>query len=100
MTAILRAVGLGFCLLVAAARVGRAEDRTIALSLGAASTITLAEAFETVLIGDAHVVDVQARDNCLVTLQPLALGTTNLIFVDDGGRVITNILVVVSKPGA
>ncbi len=98
--AILRACALGLGLLLAATRVGWAADRTIALNLGAGSAITLAKAFETVLIGDAQVVDVRPCDNRLVILQPLAPGTTNLIFVDDEGRVITNIEVVVSQPGA
>ena len=98
MIAIVRAFALAAALLLTAIPASRAADQTIALRLGFGSALVLDRAFETVLIGDANVVDVHARDDRSVMLDPLAPGTTNLVFLDDQNIVIANIAVLVRDP--
>ena len=79
-----------------------AADQTITLTLklGAGSPLLLERPFETVLIGDPNIVDVHTRSERAVVLEPLNLGATNLIFVDERRIVITNIRVLVCRAGA
>ena len=98
MTAIVRAFALAAALLLTAIPASRAADQTIALRLGFGSALVLDRAFETVLIGDANVVDVHTRDDRSVMLEPLAPGTTNLVFLDDQNIVIANIELSVGQP--
>jgi Flp pilus assembly secretin CpaC len=76
-----------------------ATDRTIILRLDAPTAVALERPFKTVLIGNPNIVDVQTLDDRRVTLEPLKLGTTNLIFVDEGSIAITNLRIVVLGPG-
>ncbi len=98
MTAILRAFTLGTALLLASVAASRAADQIVALRLGVKSALVLDRAFETVLIGDSDIVDVHERDDRSVVLDPVAPGTTNLIFVDDRKIVVANIEVLVQQP--
>jgi len=98
MTAIVRAFTLGAALLLTSIAAARAADQTVALRLGSGSALVLDRAFETVLIGDSNVVDVHTRDDRSVILEPLAPGTTNLIFLDDRNVVIANIELLVRQP--
>jgi Flp pilus assembly secretin CpaC len=98
MTAILRAFTLGTALLLTSVAASRAADQIVALRLGVKSALVLDRAFETVLIGDSDIVDVHERDDRSVVLDPLAPGTTNLIFVDDRKIVVANIEVLVQQP--
>jgi Flp pilus assembly secretin CpaC len=98
MAAILRAFTLGMALLLTTIAASRAAEQTVDLRLGVRSALVLDRAFETVLIGDSDIVDVHARDDRSVILEPLAPGTTNLIFVDDRQIAIANIEVLVHKP--
>ena len=72
---------------------------SVSLELGVGSTVMLGRPFKSVLIGDPDVVDVQTQDDRSVLLKPLGLGTTNLIFIDDQGIVITNLTVQVRRQG-
>jgi Flp pilus assembly secretin CpaC len=98
MTAILRAFTLGTALLLATVAASRAADQTVTLRPGVKSTLMLDRAFDVVLIGDSNIIDVHDRDNRSVVLDPLAPGTTNLIFVDEQQMVIANIEVLVRQP--
>ena len=91
MTAILRAFALWATLFPATISGSRAADRTIDLRVGYTSSLVLDKNFETVVIGDSTVVDVHSPDNRLVVLEPLAPGTTNVIFLDEENIVIANI---------
>ncbi|WP_371821848.1 pilus assembly protein N-terminal domain-containing protein [Bradyrhizobium sp. 41S5] len=51
------------------------------------------------LIGNPNIVDVQTVNDRRGTLEPLNLGATNLIFVDDRSIAITNLRIVVLGPG-
>ena len=72
----------------------------ITLELGGGSTIMLERPFESVLIGNPDVVEVQTRNERSVLLKPLNPGTTNLIFIDDQGIVITNLTILVRSARA
>ena len=83
MTTLLHIFALWAALLSAPVSITCAAAQTIDLRVGSDSSLVLDRAFETVMIGDSDVVDVHARDNRSVMLEPLAPGTTNLIFLDD-----------------
>jgi Flp pilus assembly secretin CpaC len=74
-----------------------AADQTVILRLGAGSTLQLERPFKTVLIGDPNVVDVVTQSDRSVTLQPLNLGATNIIFLDETSVAITNVGILVYK---
>ena len=76
-----------------------AADQTITLRLGAPTALALERPFKTVLIGNPNIVDVDTLNDRRVTLEPLNLGATNLIFVDDRSIAITNLRIVVLGPG-
>jgi Flp pilus assembly secretin CpaC len=99
MTIIVRALALATALQVATISATWATDRTIDLRVGFVSSLVLDRAFETVMIGDAKIVDVHTPDHRLVILDPLAPGATNLIFLDDQNIVIANIGISVRQSG-
>jgi Flp pilus assembly secretin CpaC len=70
-------------------------SETLTLMLGAGSTLRLKRPFDTILIDNPDVVDVQALSDQLVLLEPLNLGTSNVVFVDERNIAIANIRVVV-----
>lgn len=74
-------------------------DQRIPLRLGAPTALALERPFKTVLIGDPNIVDVHTITDRRVTLEPLNLGATNLIFVDDRNIAIINLRIVVLGPG-
>ena len=99
MAAMLRALGFGFALALFAstASLTWAADRTMILKLGATSVLLLERPFKAVLIGDPNVVDVLTGDDRSVVLQPLKLGETNIIFLDERSIVIANVGILVCK---
>jgi Flp pilus assembly secretin CpaC len=88
---------LALAVFLATGSLAWATDRTIILRLGAETPLLLEKPFERVLIGDPHVVDVVTRGDRSIILQPLALGATNIIFLDDRSMVTTNIGILVCK---
>ena len=70
-------------------------SETLTLMLGAGSTLRLKQPFDTILIDNPDVVDVQALSDQLVLIEPLNLGTSNIVFVDERNIAIANIRVVV-----
>jgi Flp pilus assembly secretin CpaC len=94
------AFALALGLSLAANSATLASDRTITLSLGAGSALELERPFKTVLIGDPDVVNVEARNDRSVMLEPLNPGATNLVFIDDASIAIANIRVLVHGAGA
>jgi Flp pilus assembly secretin CpaC len=91
-----RAYFLVLVLLLTTISVASAADQTITLKLGAQTALGLERAFKTVLIGDPNIVDVHTLSDRRVTLEPLNLGATNLIFVDERSIAITNVRIVIS----
>jgi Flp pilus assembly secretin CpaC len=95
------AVIVALMLAISPARAGiEAARPSVTLEVGAGSTFMLERPFRTVLIGNSDIVDVQTRSDRSVRLEPLNSGTTNLIFVDEQGKVITNLTVVVRSARA
>jgi Flp pilus assembly secretin CpaC len=94
-----RAYLLVLVLLLTTISVACAADQTITLRLGAKTALALERPFETVLIGDPNIVDVHTLSDRRVTLEPLSLGTTNLIFVDERSIAITNVRILILGPG-
>jgi Flp pilus assembly secretin CpaC len=95
MTPMLRACVLGVILLLTTISVTWAADQTIALKLGVGSPLILERPFKTVLIGDPDVVDVHTRNDRSVILEPLDIGATNLVFVDERSIAIANVRILV-----
>jgi Flp pilus assembly secretin CpaC len=100
MIAWLRVCMLGLVLLLAGAPATRSStedsNKTITLMLGVGSNLTLDRPFDTILIDNPDVVDVHILSDRLVILEPLNLGTSNIVFVDGQSVAIDNIRVVVS----
>ena len=94
----LRASLLGLVLLLATVAAGWGSDKaeTVYLAPGAGSLLRLDRPFETVLIEDPRVVDVQRENDRAVVLRALALGTSSVVFIDEHSVAIANIRVVVS----
>jgi Flp pilus assembly secretin CpaC len=100
MTSTLRSFVLGLLLLLTTNSVTQAADRTITLKLGAGSALEVERPFKTIMIGDPDIVDVHARSDRSVILEPLNPGATNLVFVDDRSIAISNFRILVCSTGA
>ena len=100
MTKLLRACLVEVALLLITASATWAADRSITLRLGTGSSLALEKPFKTVLIGDQSVVNVRTQNDRSVILEPLSLGATNIIFVDERSIAITNVGVLVCNAGA
>jgi Flp pilus assembly secretin CpaC len=101
MAAILRARAyfLVLVVLLTTISVACAADQTITLRLGAKMPLALERPFATVLISDPNIVDVHTLSGRTVILEPLNLGATNLVFVDERSIAITNVRILVLDPG-
>ena len=97
MIAWLRVCMLGLALLLASSPATRSAtlDEALTLMLGGGSTLTLERPFDTILIDNPDVVDVKALSDRSVLLEPLNLGTSNVLFVDERNIAIANVRVVV-----
>jgi Flp pilus assembly secretin CpaC len=73
----------------------RASDDVVTLVPGGGSQLTLARPFETVLIGNPGVVDVQAEGDRSVLLKGLNPGASNVVFLDEQSVAIINVKVIV-----
>jgi Flp pilus assembly secretin CpaC len=99
MTKLLRACLVEAALLLITVSTTWAADRSIILRLGTGSSLALEKPFKTVLIGDQSVVNVRTQNDRSVILEPLSLGATNIIFVDERSIAITNVGVLVCSAG-
>jgi Flp pilus assembly secretin CpaC len=96
MIASLRACACGFVLLLNMATATFAPDQTIILEFGGTgSMFMLDRPFETVLIGDPNVIGVHIQTDRSVMLEPLNLGASDLVFLDERKIAISNIRVFV-----
>lgn len=91
---------LGLALLLAMLPIAKASDEAIThpitLGLGGGSMLTLARPFDTILIGNPDVVDVQPKDSRTVLLKALNVGASNIVFLDEQSVAITNVRVIVT----
>jgi Flp pilus assembly secretin CpaC len=97
MMAMLRVAALasGFALLASSA--GWADQQTVRLMRGAGSSLMLESPFELVLIDNPDVVEVHSQSDRSVLLEGLALGASNLVFIDARNVAVANIRVLVCK---
>ena len=95
----MRTCVIALVLVLSTISVACAADQTMTLRLGASTALALERPFKTVLIGDPKIVDVHTLNDRRVTLEPLNVGATNLIFVDDRSIAIANLRIVVLGPG-
>jgi Flp pilus assembly secretin CpaC len=95
MTAMLRICAIAAALLLTGISATWAADQTITLTLGGGSTLGLERAFKTVMIGDPDIVNVRTYSDRSVLLEPLSLGATNLVFIDEKSIAITNVRILV-----
>jgi Flp pilus assembly secretin CpaC len=95
-----RAFAVGLVVLLTAISTTWAADQTVTLTLGAGSALALERPYKSVLIGDPDIVDVHTNNDRLVMLEPLKLGATNLIFLDEKSIAITNVRIMVRDAGA
>src|SRR6516164_7746273 len=96
MIAILRACACGLMLLMNTVSASFAADQTIFLELGGVgSTLLLDRSFDAVLIGDSNVIGVHIETDRSVILEPLGLGASDLVFLDEKKMAISNIRVFV-----
>jgi len=72
---------------------------TITLRLGAPMALALERPFETVMMGDPNIVDIHTINDRWVTLEPLNLGATSLVFIDGKSIAIANVRIVVLGSG-
>ncbi len=102
MTVGLRAGGFAFAISVLLSTIAAswATDQTITLTLGTGSALLLERPFKTVLIGNPSIVDVVTHGNRSVTFEPLKLGATNVVFIDERSIAIINIGILVCQAGA
>jgi Flp pilus assembly secretin CpaC len=96
----LSAFAFGFALLAATVSSTWATDRTVILTLGTTSMLLIEKPFAILLIGDPNVVDVLASGDRSAMFQPLSLGKTNIVFLDERSIAITNVGILVCSVGA
>ena len=73
----------------------RTVPSSVTLELGVGSTVMLERPFNTVLLDNPDVIEVQTQNERAVLLKPLSAGSTNLVFIDEQGIVITNLAILV-----
>jgi len=78
----------------------KTSPSSVTLELGTASTVMLERAYNTVLLDNPDVIEVQTQNERSVLLKPLSPGSTNLVFIDEQGIVITNLAILVRNAPA
>jgi Flp pilus assembly secretin CpaC len=97
MIAIVRACALSLLLFLTSTLHALAVDQTVILTLDEGSVLMLERPYETVLIGTPDVVDVHSRSDNSVFLEPLNLGASELIFMDERSIAIATVRVLVCR---
>jgi Flp pilus assembly secretin CpaC len=98
------ACALGLALLLAVLPIARASDEAnapritppITLGVGGGSELTLPKPFDTILVGNPDVVEVQPQNDRTVLLRGLNPGASNVVFLDAQSIAIANVRVIVS----
>ena len=95
ITSTLRIWAFGAILLLMTIYASRADDQTITVELGSSVSLALDTPFDIFLIGNPDVIDVHGSDDRSVIVEGIALGTSNVVFVDERRIAIANIRVLV-----
>jgi Flp pilus assembly secretin CpaC len=96
MMAMLRVLALASGLSLIASTAGWADQQIVRLARGAGS-LMLEGPFELVLIDNPDVVEVHSQSDRQVLIEGLALGVSNVVFIDAGNVAVANIRVLVCK---
>jgi YD repeat-containing protein len=75
-----------------------AEAENLTVMLGSLSVYKTERAYTTIKVGDPKVIDVDATSNRTLILNPTSPGSTNILFLDERGDLITSLDVAVSEP--
>lgn len=78
----------------------KTSSSSVTLELGVGSTVMLERPYKTVLLDNPDVIEVQAQNGRSVILKALSPGSTNLVFIDEQGIVITNLAILVRNARA
>jgi Flp pilus assembly secretin CpaC len=97
MMAMLRVFVLASGLSLIASTAGWADQQTVRLARGAGSSLMLGSSFELVLIDNPDVVEVHSQSDRSVLIEGLALGVSNVVFIDAGNVAVANIRVLVCE---
>jgi Flp pilus assembly secretin CpaC len=73
----------------------QATDRTITLERGTPFPLVFATPFDTFLVGNPDVVDVHGRGDRSAIVEGIAIGASNIVFIDERGIAIANIRILV-----
>jgi Flp pilus assembly secretin CpaC len=98
--AALRTWAFGAAFLLLTFHACRAADQTIVVERGTPFPLVLETPFDAFLVGNPAVVDVHSRGDHAVIVEGIALGSSNIVFLDVRGIVIANIEVLVCNMGA
>ena len=81
---------------IARASEGANAPPPITLGVGSGSELTLPKPFDTILVGNPDVVEVQPQNDRTVLLKGLNPGASNVVFLDAQSIAIANVRVIVS----
>jgi Flp pilus assembly secretin CpaC len=95
MTAMLRALAYGTALMLITIPASRAEDQTITVERGTPFPLMLETPFDTFLVDNPDVIDVHSRGDRSVIVEGIALGASNIVFIDERRIAIANIRILV-----
>ena len=100
MTAMLRALVYSAALILTTVPASRAEDQTITVERGTPFPLMLDAPFDTFLVENPDVIDVHSRGDRSVIVEGIALGASNIVFIDERQIAIANIRILVCDMGA
>jgi len=95
MTVMLRAFAFVLGLTLIGGSTGWADQQIVKLARGTDSSLVLESPFELVLIENPDVVEVHNQTDRSVILEGLALGASNVVFIDARNVAIANVRVLV-----
>ena len=97
MIVMLRAFALLLGLSLITSSTGWADQQIVTLAAGARSSLLLESPFEMVLIEKPDIVDVHSQSDRSVIIEGLALGASDVVFIDARSVAVANVRVLVCK---
>ena len=91
----LRALAYGAALMLITIPASRAEEQTITVERGTPFPLMLETPFDTFLVENPDVIDVHTRGDRSVIVEGIALGASNIVFIDERRIAIANIRILV-----
>jgi Flp pilus assembly secretin CpaC len=75
------------------------EQWSVDLRLGFATLYKTEKAFSSIVVGDPKIIEVNALTDRTMTLVPMAVGLTNILFLDNKGEQVSGLQVLVTEAG-